>query len=177
MLARITGRTIAEEARNPTINVVLKARDRRRSWLGHILRMPEHRLVRRVLLKCVKPTHETLFPYVPNLNVDHAIRMSEDMKLWSSRPSLRVQPLQGGVAKSTKPAKKDYYSFLWTLPCQRQQDIWGVSTTLHIAAPPWFKGHNHRRSMLRWNKTKAMHYIPAKLFRKYVSERYRMVPE
>ncbi len=28
MLARIAGRTIAEEARNPTSNVVLKARDR-----------------------------------------------------------------------------------------------------------------------------------------------------
>ncbi len=50
MLARITGRTIAEEERNPTINVVLKARDRRWSWLGHGVHMPEHRLVSRVLL-------------------------------------------------------------------------------------------------------------------------------
>ncbi len=49
MLATITGRTIQEEARNPTINVVMKARYRRWSWLGHVLRMPEHRLVRQVL--------------------------------------------------------------------------------------------------------------------------------
>ncbi len=66
MLPTITGRTIQEEARNPKINVVMKARDRRWSWLRHILRMPEHRLVRQVLLNCVKPTHETLFVDVPN---------------------------------------------------------------------------------------------------------------
>ncbi len=70
--------------------------DRRLSWLGHVLRMPEHRLVRRVLPNYVKPTHETLFADVPYLNVDYAIRMSEDRKLWrSDRPSLRCQPLLG----------------------------------------------------------------------------------
>ncbi len=87
MLARITGRTISEEARNATINVVLQARNRRWYWLGNVLRMPEHRLVRRVLLNCVKPTHETLFADIPNLNFDYAIRIPEDRKLWrSSRP-------------------------------------------------------------------------------------------
>ncbi len=35
MLATITGRSIQEEARNPTINVVMTSRDRNRSWLGH----------------------------------------------------------------------------------------------------------------------------------------------
>ncbi len=28
--------------------------------MRHVLRMPEHRLVRHVLLNCVRPTHETL---------------------------------------------------------------------------------------------------------------------
>ncbi len=51
---------------------------RRWSWLGHVQRMPEHRLVRRVLLNSAKPTHETLFADVPNLNVDITIRMPED---------------------------------------------------------------------------------------------------
>ncbi len=74
MLATITGRTIQEEARNPTINVVMKARDRGWSWLGHVLRMPEHRLVRQVLLNCVKPTHETLFADVPNLSIENATK-------------------------------------------------------------------------------------------------------
>ncbi len=42
---------------------------------------------------------ETLFAEVSNLNIDYAIKMSEDRELWrSSRPSLRCQPLSGGVA-------------------------------------------------------------------------------
>ncbi len=82
MLAIITGRTIAEETRNPTINVLVKVGDRRWSWQGHVLRMPEHRLVRRVLLNCAKPAPETLFADSRKLNVDYAIRMSEDIKLW-----------------------------------------------------------------------------------------------
>ncbi len=99
MLATITGRTIQEEARNPTKNVLMKARDRKWNWLGHVLRKPEHRVVRQVLLNCVKPTHETLFADVPNLSIENATKMSKDRKLWSSnRLSLRCQPLSGGVA-------------------------------------------------------------------------------
>ncbi len=64
------------------------------SWLGLVLRMPEHRLVRQVLLNCVRPTHETLFADVLNLSIENATKMSKDRKLWSSnRPSLRWQPL------------------------------------------------------------------------------------
>ncbi len=47
-LARVRGRTVAEEAGNPTINVLLKARDRPWSWFGQVLRMHEDRLVRRL---------------------------------------------------------------------------------------------------------------------------------
>ncbi len=76
-----------------------KPRDRRWSWLGHVLRMPEHRLVRQVLLNCVKPTHEKLFADVPKLSIENATKMSKDRKLWSSnRPSPRCKPLSGGVA-------------------------------------------------------------------------------
>ncbi len=56
MLATITGKTIQEEAPNPTMNVVMKAQDRRGSWLGHVLRMQEDRLVRQVLLNCRRTT-------------------------------------------------------------------------------------------------------------------------
>ncbi len=86
--------TQKKEARNRTIDVVMKERDRRWSWLGHVLRMPEHRLVRQFLFNCVRPTHETLFADVPNLSIDNATKLSKDRKLWSSnRPSLRCQPL------------------------------------------------------------------------------------
>ncbi len=45
MLSRITGRTIADEARKPTLDVVMRARDRRWNWLGHVLRLEEHRVI------------------------------------------------------------------------------------------------------------------------------------
>ncbi len=59
----------------------------------------DNRLVRKVLLNCVKPTHETLYADVPNLGIENATKMSKDRKLWSNnRPSLRSQTLSGGVA-------------------------------------------------------------------------------
>ncbi len=39
MLSRITGRTIADEAREPTLDVVMRARDRRWNWFAHNLRL------------------------------------------------------------------------------------------------------------------------------------------
>ncbi len=92
MLATITGRTMEEEARNPTIHVVMKARDRRWSWLGHVLSMPEHRLLRKVLLNCVKPTHETIFADVPSLSIENTTEMSKDRKLCSSKGALTALP-------------------------------------------------------------------------------------
>ncbi len=58
ILSRMTGREIADEARTPSINVLLRTRDLRWNWLGHILRIDERRTVRQVLLNCVKPTQE-----------------------------------------------------------------------------------------------------------------------
>ncbi len=59
-LSKITGREIADEARMPTVDVILFARDLRWNWLGHILRTDEQRLVRQVLLNCVKPIAESV---------------------------------------------------------------------------------------------------------------------
>ncbi len=44
ILSRITGRTIADEAREPTLNVMMRARDRRWNWLDHILCVEEHQV-------------------------------------------------------------------------------------------------------------------------------------
>ncbi len=68
MLSRITGRTIADGAREPTLDVTIRARDRRWNWLGHILRLEEHRVIRRVLMNCVRVTPDSLFGDVPDLN-------------------------------------------------------------------------------------------------------------
>ncbi len=47
-----------KKARTPTANILMNMRDRRWNWLGHMLRMDEDRLVRKVLLDFVKPEKE-----------------------------------------------------------------------------------------------------------------------
>ena len=90
MLSKITGRHIAAEAREPSIDIVLRARDQRWNWLGHILRMNERRTVRQVLLHCVKPTAESLFSDVPDLNIDKALKIAMNRIEWKNlRPSKR----------------------------------------------------------------------------------------
>ena len=44
-LHRITGRSYREEALSPTFDLTAAVRSRRMRWLGHILRMPEDRLL------------------------------------------------------------------------------------------------------------------------------------
>ncbi len=41
MLSKITGRSSAEEASNPTENILMNMTERRWSCLGHLLRMDE----------------------------------------------------------------------------------------------------------------------------------------
>ena len=49
-LHRITGRSYQEEATTPSYDLLMAVRTRRLHWLGHILRMPADRLVRRAVL-------------------------------------------------------------------------------------------------------------------------------
>ncbi len=89
-------RTIADEARKPTLDVMMQARDRRWSWLGHILRLEEHRVIRRVLMNCVRTTPDSLFGDVPDLDSRKAAEIAKDIgKSKSLRPSKRCQPLHG----------------------------------------------------------------------------------
>ncbi len=66
----------------------MRARDRRWNWLGHILRLEEHRVIRRVLMNCVKPTTDSLFGDVPDLDSGKAAEIAKDREEWKSlRPS------------------------------------------------------------------------------------------
>ena len=49
-LHRITGRSYRDEATKPSYDLLTAVRTRRYHWLGHILRMPADRLVRRAVL-------------------------------------------------------------------------------------------------------------------------------
>ncbi len=49
-----------DEARAPSVDVLMRARHQRWNWLGRILRMKERRLARQALQQCVKPRPESL---------------------------------------------------------------------------------------------------------------------
>ncbi len=87
MLSRITGRTIADEAREPSVDVVMRARDQRWNWLGHILRMERHRLTR---LQCIKPTPESILGDVSGPEIQAEINTAKERVEWKkNRPSRR----------------------------------------------------------------------------------------
>ena len=68
MLSQITRRTIHSEASQPTFNIIDCICKRRWSFLGHILRLPEDRAVRRYLLE-LSPREP---PYIDGSLLDDA---------------------------------------------------------------------------------------------------------
>ncbi len=56
--------------------------------LGHILRLEVHRVIRRVLMNCVRPTPDSLFGDVPDRDSRKAAEIAKDREKWKSlRPS------------------------------------------------------------------------------------------
>ncbi len=87
MLSKVTGREIADEARMPTPDVILCARDLRWNWPKSILRLDERRMVRQVLLTCVKPAPESLFVTLIFLDISTAIDFAKDrIELKKNKP-------------------------------------------------------------------------------------------
>ncbi len=84
----------SQEARNPTINVVMKrGTEDGAGWDTSYACQSTAGAPSPVKLR------ETLFADVPNPSIENATKMSQDRKLRSSnKPSLRCQPLPGGVA-------------------------------------------------------------------------------
>ena len=79
--------TIRLEATEPTFHLVRALRQRRRRWLGHILRMPDERLVRRTVLE----TAGNGPPYPPGsllmdfeADLDEIKNMAEDRTVWNN---------------------------------------------------------------------------------------------
>ncbi len=102
----LTGRSIAEDDRISTENILMNMRDRRWSWLGHVLGMDEDRLVRKVFLNCAQPTKESLYGDIPDLGVEKAIEIAQDREKWKKiRPSQRCIPLYGDIANKEEEEK------------------------------------------------------------------------
>ncbi len=76
-------------AREPTLDIMMRARDRLWNWLGHILRL-EDRVIRRVLMNSVRPTPNSLFGDFPDLDSRKAAEIAKDREKWKIlRPSKR----------------------------------------------------------------------------------------
>ncbi len=90
MLSKITGREIVNGARTPAVDVLLRARDLRWNWLGHVRRMGERRLIRQMLLNCVTSTPESVFRDLIEPSIDAVISPANDrIERKKNRPSKR----------------------------------------------------------------------------------------
>ena len=87
-LSILTGRTVAEEAgsRNatPTFDLVSHLRVRRLQWVGHILRQPEERLLRKVVVGLEIRKKGSLLMDIPNdiRSMDDLIDCAMDRQKW-----------------------------------------------------------------------------------------------
>ena len=85
-LSLITKRSIHEEAKTPTLNVLKMIKHRRIEYLGHILRMDPNRTLRRFLLEFSAkqaPFHQgSLMSEVPFRTLDEMVEAAEDRKAW-----------------------------------------------------------------------------------------------
>ena len=96
-LHRITGRSYRDEATTPSCDLLKAVRTRRHQWLGHILRMPSDRLLRRAVLALGQQTGP---PYQPGslfmdtpLPVPELIMRAADRRGWA-RDSRSLSCLQ-----------------------------------------------------------------------------------
>ena len=99
-LHRITGRSYRDEATKPSYDLLTAVRTRRHHWLGHILRMPADRLVRRAVLALGQRAGP---PYQPGsllmdtpLPLNELIQRAADRRGWArdgrSLSSLQESP-------------------------------------------------------------------------------------
>ncbi len=91
MLSKINGRSIAKEAQQPSLYVLMRARDHRWNYLGHILGMEEHSDTGQVLLQCLKPAPESLFSDVPDLDIYTAINLAMNRVEWKENRLCRCE--------------------------------------------------------------------------------------
>ena len=113
-LSSITGRSIRDETVAPSFNLVARLRSRRLRWAGHILRLGESSLIRRVLLAVAAKELESgsreaggLLEDAPGFDsVEELIKVAKDRRRWrgaviellpASDPSRRRQ--SGGFTK------------------------------------------------------------------------------
>ena len=95
MLATITKRTIHDEARTPTFNIVSYVLDRRWEYLGHILRLDDRRALKRFFVKlspAVQPYPEgSLLAQSSFRSMDETMEAARDRKRWREENRWKVK--------------------------------------------------------------------------------------
>ena len=86
LVAQITKRSIHEEAKSPSVNVIQLIEDRRWNYLGHILRLNEDKSIRRYLLELSPQQspfiHGSLLDVPEFDNIDDMIAAANDRLKW-----------------------------------------------------------------------------------------------
>lgn len=85
-LVIITGRSWREETVAPSFDLVRHLRSRRLRWLGHILRMKEGRLLRKVVCAVRQPYYEgSIFMDTPrHSSMDRLVKLASSRKSWNN---------------------------------------------------------------------------------------------
>ena len=98
MLSTITKRTIHDEAKTPSFIAVRHAMDRRWEYLGHILRLENHRVLKQYLLTLCpdqQPFPEGWLPADSNFrNLDEMEQAAADRKAWRTKKAWRQTEVQ-----------------------------------------------------------------------------------
>jgi hypothetical protein len=123
-LSTITGREIAEECRTPTFDLVSRLRSRRLRWAGHILRMEESSLLRRVFLAQAAwdlehDTHKNggLLTDAPAWSsIDHLQQLAASRDAWRDAVHALLPETDPGKRKSRNKKKKESQNRGWYGP-------------------------------------------------------------
>ena len=82
-LSLITKRTIHQEAKSPTIDVLMMVKKRRHQYLGHILRLDPNRLLYRFLIEVSPQQNQgALLSEIPHRTLDELMAAAADKDEW-----------------------------------------------------------------------------------------------
>jgi hypothetical protein len=112
-LAAMTGRSFRDETVTPTFDLVSRLRSRRLRWAGHILRLEESNLMRRVLLASVELGRESgqeqggiLMDALPFDSVEQLLVLAGDRAGWRDTVVALLPEADPGHPKAQAKKKK-----------------------------------------------------------------------
>ena len=110
-LAAITGRSVYDETREPTFNLIDHLRARRIRWVGHVLRMDSDRPAKQAIMTMQPPytPGSVLDDAPPHTSLEELCELAQNKEDWRTiatdiSPELDLEPEPLAPARSTKVA-------------------------------------------------------------------------